>query len=238
MIKNFALLTPLIFCAALAHSKDHGVQGIVWPIIEVDVRQLLLESASKADWAKVQTEIKTSASRYFDTLPKRQMPVVQKTQTAWIDPSIVLSSDIQAPVQQPDGKITWQILYPKGTKANPLAANRPVTAMLFFDGSQPEQVELVRSVLALEPNRIVPVEAGAGEIKVTNQTLKRPVFFANDAMIARFQVRYLPSLLYAGADDHSLFLGLTSFALPFKPTEVIASWSDLAPSPVIGSKSK
>lgn len=227
LLKYAALFAALAVAAGSAASKDFGVQGTIWPIVETDIRQLMVASASEADWGKAQTELKKSAENYLDNLSKRYLPVANTTATVWIDPSIVLTSDVQAPVEGPDGKLAWRTLHKKGAKANPLEAYRPTTAMLFFDGSKPEQLELVREVLRREPNRIVPVEAGAGNIGDTNRALKRAVYYANDAMVTRFQVQYLPSLLYAGTGPRRLYLGLTSFAIPFNPAEVISAWPEL-----------
>lgn len=224
------LALTLALTALPAIAKDHGVQGNTWPIVEQDIRQMLVESASKADWSKVQGQLKDSAENFLEKLPKRQLPLADKTQTEWFDPSIVLTSDIQVPVKQANGTYIWQVMYPKGTRVNPFEKYRPVTAMLFFDGSQEEQLKFVQEVLAKEPNRIVPVEAGAGNLKEMNETLKRPVFHANDAMINRFQVKYLPALAYPGEGEHRLYLGVTSFGPPFKAQEAIAAWPALAPS--------
>ncbi|MDO8417779.1 MAG: hypothetical protein Q7S87_16385 [Agitococcus sp.] len=188
---------------------------------------MLVASAAKVDWSKVQGDIKESSKHYLTNLPKRHLPVVDRSQTVWLDPSITLSSDIQAPVQQGDGGYRWQMLYPKGTLVNPLVTSRPVTAMLFFDGADPAQVAFVQDMLEKEPLRIVPVEAGAGNVQDTHALLRRPVFYANDAMINRFQLRYLPSLVYTGEGAHRLELGISSFSLPFNTSTALTAWKQV-----------
>lgn len=229
-MKKTLFLLSLATAAGIACAKDYGVQGNIWPIAEVDIRQLLVEDAARVDWSKPQQQVKESAERYLDNLPKRQLPVAERTETAWFDPSIVLTSDIQAPVKQPNGSYAWQVLHPKGTRVNPLEKYRPVTAMLFVDGSQEDQLKLVQQVLAREQNRIVVVEAGAGSIQTMNETLKRPVFYANDALINRFQVRYLPSLVYPGEGAQQLYIGVTAFAAPYDAEQVVQAWPALRPA--------
>jgi conjugal transfer pilus assembly protein TraW len=220
------LLSTMLMASACGYSYalDHGAQGTTWPITEVDIRRLLVASASKVDWSKTQQHMKESAAQYLTNLPKRQMPVVNQSQTVWVDPSIQLSSDIQAPVLQVDGSYRWQILYTKGTLVNPLETSRPTTAMLFFDGADPAQVAFVQALLDKEPLRIVPVEAGAGNVQDTHALLRRPVFYASDAMVGRFQLRYLPSLVYTGEGTHRLRLGVSSFSLPFDPNGALLAW--------------
>lgn len=216
------LLTAL--SSAAASAKDLGVQGNAWPIVEVDIRQMLVESAARVDWKEVQEQATHSAKNYLGNLPKRNLPSPEKTTTAWIDPSIVVSSDIQAPIKQPDGSFAWQVLVPKGTVVNPLKQIRPATAFLLFDGSNESQMKFVQDVLKREQNRVVPVEAGAGDMKTGAETLARPLFYANDAMMSRFQVRYLPALVYPGTGAQELYLGVTSFAAPYNAAEVFSAW--------------
>lgn len=222
------LITCLVAatCSGLG-AKDLGVQGNVFPIVERDIREMLAAQAAGVDWSVKQDEIQESAKRYLDDLPKRVLSVVDKTTTVWFDPSIVLTSDIQVPVKGADGEYTWQVLAAKGSRVNPLEQNRPVTAMFFFDGSDPDQLKLVEQVLMQETLRVVPVEAGRGSVRESHERLARPIFHANDAMVNRFQVRHLPTLVYPGSGQYRLNLGITSFARPFNAAEVLASWPDL-----------
>lgn len=228
-LNRFALISVLVSCA---HAKDMGVQGNTWPIVEVDIRQMMVESAARANWGEAQTQAVDSAKQYLANLPKRRMGSPDKTQTTWMDPSISISSDIQAPVKQANGSFKWEVMHANGTKVNPLEKYRPVTAMLLFDGSDPDQLKAVKEVLAREPNRIVPVEAGAGDLKSDNDALKRPVFYANDAMMNRFQVRYLPTLIYPGTGAQELLIGIASFAAPYAPKEILTAWPALKATPV------
>lgn len=221
------MLLACLAAAGQSPARDLGVQGNVWPIVERDMRQMLLESAMSTDWSGAQESLKESARTYVDRLPKRQLPTPEQTQTRWIDPSIVISSDIQAPVEQPDGDYQWQVIIPAGTKVNPLVTHRPVTAMLFFDGADPAQVDLVEQTLKAEPWRVVPVEAGAGNVRASFERFNRPVFHANDALVSRFQISQLPSILYPGTGEQRLLLGLTSFSPPFNVAQVLQAWPEL-----------
>ena len=224
-MKNIALSLCLVALAPFLSAKDYGVQGNVFEIIEKDIRQSLMESAADADWKKAADEAQESAKTYIDRLPKRGFGTADKTFTTWVDPSMVLSSDIQAPMQQPDGSYAWRVLHPKGTRVNPLQYSRPITGMFFFDGSKPEQVELLRELLEKEPFRLVPVEAGAGNLNTLSGDFQRPIFYASDAMLSRFQVRHLPSLLYPGDGERNLYLGVTAYAMPFSAATVLKTWS-------------
>lgn len=230
-MKNALLAAALLCVLGSAVAKDYGVQGNIWPITEVDIRRLLIESAARVDWKAVNQEAANSGKNFLSNLPKRQLPLSPQTATQYFDPSMVVESDIKAPVRQPDGSFTWQTLAAKGDRVNPLDKYRPTTAFFMFDGSQKDQVALLEQVLAREPNRIVPVEAGGADLKDLSDSFQRPIFYASDAMLARFKVQYLPSLVYPGTGQHSRYVGVTAYGLPFKADEVLSTWSEIAPKP-------
>jgi len=226
-LSKLVLLSCAVLSVATVSAKDLGVHGATFPILERDIRQAMIEQAAQVEWDKVQEDVRESGRVYLDNLPKRRLPTAAQDQVVWLDPSIELGSDIQVPVKQPDGTFSWQVLASKGTRVNPLETTRPVTALLFFDGSDPDQFAAVQEVLRREPLRVVPVEAGQGSVRTGTETFARPVFHANDAMVARFQVRYLPSIVFPGTGDRSLFLGIASFAAPYVPAEILAAWPEL-----------
>lgn len=221
-------LLPLVIALACsgASAVDLGVQGNVWTIVERDIRQMMVEDAAGVDWSGVQDQVKESAKTYLDRLPKRQLPRVESTYTAWVDPSIELTEDIQVPVEQADGSYAWQVLAAKGTRVNPLHTARPVIAMFFYDGADPEQLEFMKALAQREPNRIMMVETGSGSVKDASDAVSLPVYHANDAMLSRFQIRYLPSLLYPGTGEKSDYLGVTTYGAPYKVEEVLSTWED------------
>jgi conjugal transfer pilus assembly protein TraW len=238
-LKLLPILALTCATALPLHAKNMGVQGNVWPIIEVDMRQLMIESAARADWSAAQDQATNSAKRYLETLPKRTFPTSAKTVTAWVNPSVTVSSDIQVPVKNAKGAYEWQVLAPKGSSYNPLTTVRPATAFILFDGADEAQVKFVQAALAQEPNRLVPVEAGRGDLGTNNKTFGRPVFYASDAMLNRFRVQYLPSVVYPGSGAQELLLGVTSFAAPFRPAELLGTWPGVQGSaPSLSIKNK
>lgn len=224
-MRKLILTTMLSSLAAFpGYAADLGVLGNTWPIVEIDMRQLMLESASKVDMNKVQDDLKESTDKYFDNLPRRILPSAEKTYTRYIDPSITLESDIQAPVADADGNFQWRTLFTKGTRVNPLEKSRPLTAMLYFDGTSEEQLKFVREALAVNPMRIVPVETAGANVRTLSKGFNRPIYYANDLQMSRFRVTQLPALLYPGTGEYSSYLALTAFAGPYKVAELEAVW--------------
>jgi conjugal transfer pilus assembly protein TraW len=229
------LKTVLAFAAVAlatqsANAKDFGVQGKTWPIIEVDMRALMAESASKVDWSKVQNQLVQSAKGYVTNLPQNNLDGVSHTTTVWFDPSIKLTADIKVPIKQANGTYVWGVLYKKGTVVNPLASVRPVTAMFFFDGKDKDQVKLLKELLKLQPLKIVPVESGHGGIPELARATDRPIFYGSKQLLARFDITRLPTLMYPGSGSKSLYLGETTYAKPYVAEQVLQTWPYLLPT--------
>lgn len=207
-----------------AQATDLGTQAKVWDITEQDMREIVLTEAARVDWAQKNKELRENAQSYTDNLPKRALPEADKTETAYIDPSIQLSSDIKIPVKGPDGKYTWQVHYAKGMSLNPLAKVRPVTALLFFDARSPEQVAFAKELVSDPLSRIVPLEVSGDNFQEVVKDFGRAVFYAFDAQLARFNVTKLPALVYPGSGKYSLYLANTVFAKPYRAASVAAVW--------------
>lgn len=233
-MQKLILVAALLAAVSSAQATDLGVQGKTWPIIEVDFRQLMLESAARADLRAAQNEVKASVNTFFESTPQRYLPSIDKTTTRYIDPSITLASDIMAPLPDDGGDYQWRPLARKGARLNPLVKYRPLTAMLFFDGRDEAQLKFVREVLKANPMRVVPVETAGANVKTLSKSFRRPIFYANDAMMARFNVEHLPSLLYPGNREYALYLGMTAFAAPYKQAELEAVWPTKSPGAVLG----
>jgi len=226
-----SLSAGLFSAAALA--KDFGVQGQVWPIIERDMRELLVASAARVDWAKTQEQAKENAKKYLDRLPKRAMPTVAQYEFRWFDPSIVLLQDIQAPVRQADGSLRWQTLAARGSRVSPLQHVQPTTALFFYDGGNAEQMRLAVNLARRSADYFMFIEAGRGSLRQASEAIGRPVYHANDALLARFEVRALPSLVFPGKGESAGFLGIATFAPPYSDATVRQLW----PLPPAASRS-
>jgi len=221
------LLALLVVAAGPLFAKDLGVYGRVWDIIEIDIRELLIQSAGRINVQELQDKMRQSAESYLDNLPRRSTLRVTSTRTRWLDPSFVLDDDIRVPIRNEDGEWEWGILHKKGTRFNPLSVQRPRDAMLFFDGEDQDQLKFVEAVVKEFPGKVMPVEATGANPDKLAQKLGVPVFSATDQMRARFRIEATPALLYAGEGEHSLELGMTEFAPPYTTAAAERAWPSI-----------
>lgn len=217
------LLIPLLTSCAIqgAYAVDLGVKGEAYPITEIDIRQQIMEDMKKVNFGEIQDNIKKGAQSYLSSLPKRNYLTPDETFITWMDPSTELAEDINGPVQQPDGTYQWGVLFPKGTKVNPLEQVRPVDVLVFFDGADEAQVSLVEKLHKHAPISFTLIEAGKGDLPTSNKRFKQGIFHAPDIMLEKFKVQYLPTLVYAGEGDKSLYLANMAVSPTVDPKKIV-----------------
>lgn len=204
------LATPLFVVA-----KDLGVQGDVYPIVERDLRQRIMQDLSKMDMQKYKKDMMEMPERFEKSMPIRDLPRVAKTSTRWLDMSITIPDDIQGPIKGPDGEWVTAVIVPKGTRVNPLGNGaNPQEVVLFFDGQDEAQVKFVEDVLKARPWDVLPVNT-SGSPKPASVRFERPVFFASDEQLKRFDIKATPSAMYAGEGKRDGLMGVTELAPPY-----------------------
>ncbi len=205
---------------------DLGVHGHLWDIDEVDMTQLIAAQAAEADWQAAQRELTQSAEDYTSRLPQYRLELALETKTHWVDPSVVLGEDINVPVESENGEYEWRVLHKAGTRVNPLEYNRPVSNMLFFDGNDPEQVELAVAALREHPYSLMLVETSGDPAKLAER-IQVPVYYANDLLIDKFNIKRVPSLLGVGEGAQYYKLAVTELAAPYEVTVITDAWYGL-----------
>lgn len=226
-------LSALVFGLSMSPAADAvnlGVQGKIWPIAEVNILKLLVESATQVDWHHVQQGLIKKAENWGSQLPQWDFPEVSQTKTIWFDPAISLVKPVYGPKKSRNGNYEWALLYPAGTRVNPLRYERPPTDMLFFNGTVPAQVTLAKQALKAFGTSIYIVET-AGNPESLAKSLDFPVYYANKGILARFPIRKLPTLMGVGTGPHEFDLALTELAPPFSLHQIQAYWNGMASVP-------
>jgi len=220
-------IAPLLslLCCIPAYALDLGVAGTTWPILEPDVRRSIAESASQTDWEATQKTMTDSSKNYLSSLPKHSYPPVKNPTLQWLDLSIELDRDISVPLKNTDGSYSWTQLAPKGTRINPLSSKTFTQALLFFDGNNPQQLQLAKDLLAREPLLIMPIEAGQGQVDSTAKALNKPVFYASDYMRQQFNLKALPTLAFQGPAPKNHLMATIAFPLNTSADQVLYQWT-------------
>jgi conjugal transfer pilus assembly protein TraW len=87
------------------------------------------------------------------------------------------------------------VLYPAGTRINPLDYERMTQTLLFFDGRDKKQVAFARRFMAESKMRVKPILVGGEPMKLMREW-KREVFFdQGGALSRRFSITQAPAVV-------------------------------------------
>lgn len=187
------------FCAlviatqvVLAHAEDLGVIGKTYDIAERDLieamKDKLRQMEKTGELAKKQDEYKNRLMSGIEH-PK-PIPGIQATETAnthYYDPSIVTDKDI--------ADATGKILYPRGTRVNPLDYIGWNKYLLFVDGRDQKQLDLTKRITAAS-DRPVKLVLVAGEPLNLMRKWKKQVYYDQGGILTRrFAITRVPAMV-------------------------------------------
>lgn len=195
-------------------ARDLGVYGHLWSISEVNLKKVIATQLSHVNMQKIGLTLKKQARNFGNNLPPNELPIAQKTQTIYVDPSIALKHDII---------IRGKLIYKKGSWVNPLTYIKPVTDMLFFNGDDSAQLNFALKALKDFPYKLMLVMIKGNPVKLAAK-IHRPVYFGYKTIIKRFHITKVPSLLGIGKGQLKDRLAVTTFSKPYLPVMVKRCW--------------
>ena len=194
-MKPFGLrLFPLglALAAASVCGADLGVLGPTYGISEphlLDFIQQRLRDKERS--GELQRLVREAQARGIDAV-KHPSPVPgpRATVTArsfFIDPSFTLDRNIV--------DAQGRLLFPVGTRTNPLDVVSLSRQLLFFDARDSRQVVRARELLMRYEGQIKPILTGGSYLELM-KAWQRPVYFDQQGtLIRRFGIRQLPALV-------------------------------------------
>lgn len=176
-------------------SGELGIKGPIELIAERDLIEVMKERVALVDWeAKKEAALK----RFWTHQQFTELPVARKDKVRRIDPSVVVTGDIQTS--------TGEFVARAGDRVNPLNTRPFTQAYIVFDPLDKKQVERVKAVAAeLKPN-VAAVnflvvqfdrEAGWDSYTAISDDFDAPVYLLTSDVKERFQIEKVPSVITA-----------------------------------------
>lgn len=173
-------------------SDDLGVIGKTYDITERDLIEVIQNKLKRmektGELVKFQNDYK---SRVIDGIERpKPIPGIQATTTAnihYYDPSMVTDKDIT--------DATGKILYPRGTRVNPLDYIGWNKYLLFVDGRDAKQLEFSKKITAAS-DRPVKLVLIAGEPLELMRKWKTTIYFDQGGKLTkRFAITQVPAIV-------------------------------------------
>lgn len=175
-----------------ALGTDLGTVGPTYPIIEKDMIEMMKGKLSKMEKSgelkKLNDKYKSDVINSVES--PRPVPGLRSTDTArtfYIDPTWTLDRNAV--------DANGRVLYPAGTKVNPLDYAPMTQFLLFFDERDKAQVEFARKFIANSKTRVKPILVAGSPMKLMRDW-KREVFFdQGGALSKRFALSQTPAIV-------------------------------------------
>ena len=190
-----SILSIVLFLSMLGaglHAEDLGTIGPTYEIAERDLIEVIKDKFRRMEKSGELAGMQEDYKRKVIGGIERPRPVsgIRPTETAhtfFIDPTWTLDRNVV------DG--TGTVLYPAGTRINPLDYARMTQALLFFDGRDKKQISFARRFMAESNMRVKPILVGGEPMKLMRQW-KREVFYdQGGALSRRFSITQAPAVV-------------------------------------------
>jgi len=185
-------LPCLLLISGCAMANDLGVVGPTYEIAERDLIEVMKDRFRRmeksGELARVQENYK---QKVIDAVEKpRPVHGVSTTETArtfYVDPTWTLDRN----VVDEQGKL----LFPAGTKVNPLDYAPLTQYLLFFDQREKTQVAFAKRFIEQSKTRVKPILVGGEPLKLMRQW-KREVFYDQGGVLSRkFLLKQAPAIV-------------------------------------------
>lgn len=192
-----ARLSPWLIAAATcwalgAQATNLGTIGPTYPVAEknlLDVIMARLRAKEASGELKRHEQEARDRAAYAVNNPR---PVdglrrAQAARTFYFDPTFTLQSNVV------DG--TGAVLFPAGTRKNPLEVVSLSKHLLFFDARDPGQVARARELIEHYQGKVKPILVGGSYLDLMKRWNK-PVFYDQDGTLVRkFGIVAVPALV-------------------------------------------
>ena len=178
--------------AAEAAAPDAGTLGPTYPITEAHLLQMieqrLREAARTGELSRIEDEARSRGAHAV----RHPMPVVEIVTTRvarsfLFDPTFVLGRNVLGP--------RGELLFPAGTRRNPLDVTSLSRPLLFFDARDSRQVSQAHAVITQHQGRVKPILT-AGSYLELMQVWRTPVYYDQGGMLTRrLGIRQVPAMV-------------------------------------------
>ncbi len=183
-----ALLSGMTVHPALA--RDYGQAGAVWPVVEPDLLGVIKARLDRLQATGEIDRLNEGLKRRTIARINRPVPVAglvaATTPRSWtIDPTITVSADIA----DDKGRVIW----PQGTRVNPLDTVPLRTPLVFLDGDDAGQLAWAMATYGPAAAKLILTNGAPLDLMKTRQ--RRFYFDQGGKLVAHFAIRAVPAVV-------------------------------------------
>lgn len=166
--------------------------GPTYPIAEQSIlkfiHERLAEKQRTGELAILEAKVRDRNTEAVRNPPA--VPGIVRTETArtfYFDPSFVLDRNVE--------DAQGRVLFPAGTRKNPLEVVSLSRHLLFFDARDEQQVALAKALIAHYQGKVKPILVGGSYLELMKRW-KTQVFYDQQGVLTkRFGIRQVPAIV-------------------------------------------
>ncbi|MHB1948905.1 MAG: type-F conjugative transfer system protein TraW [Gammaproteobacteria bacterium] len=174
------------------YASNLGIFGQVYSISEEDflsfIQKRILEMQKNGELNKIQNQFRQNVERHADRpMPVNSVSVATENKTWRYDPSITIPYDLR----DAEGRV----IAPAGTTVNPLKYINLHHLLIFFDGDDSKQIEIVKKAEILFKGKTKLILTN-GSVINTEKQFNKPIYFDQEGkLINKFNIQHVPAIV-------------------------------------------
>jgi conjugal transfer pilus assembly protein TraW len=181
-----------VACGATAHAEDLGRIGPTYPIAErhlLDhIMSRLREKERTGELKKLEQLAKERATQSVNNpTPVPGLARTQAARTYYFDPTFVLDRNV---VDE-----NGALMFPAGTRKNPLDVVSLSKHLLFFDARDQRQVTRARELIDVYQGRVKPILVGGSYMDLMKAWKLRVYYDQEGVLVRKFGITAVPAIV-------------------------------------------
>jgi len=185
-------LVLVLACCAGTRAENLGAIGPVYPIAERNlldhIMSRLREKERTGELKKFEQLAQERATRSVnDPKPVPGLTRAEAARTYYFDPTFVLDRNV---VDE-----RGAVLFPAGTRKNPLEVVGLSKHLLFFDARDPRQVSRARELIDIYQGRVKPILVGGSYMDLMKSWKLRLYYDQEGVLVRKFGITAVPAIV-------------------------------------------
>lgn len=188
----FVLLVVVLGLAPLARAENLGTIGPTYPIAEKSLLEVIMArlraKEASGELKKLEQEARDRAAFAVNNpKPVAGLRRAEAPRTFYFDPSFTLQTNV---VDE-----RGALLFPAGTRKNPLEVVSLSKHLLFFDARDPRQVARARELIDHYQGKVKPILVGGSYMDLMKRWNKQVFYDQDGTLVRKFGITAVPAIV-------------------------------------------
>ncbi len=192
LLRHTVVILAVLGLAALARAENLGTIGPTYPIAEKSLLEVIMSrlraKEASGELKKLEQEARERAAAAVNSpKPVAGLHRTEVPRTFYFDPSFTLQTNV---VDE-----RGAVLFPAGTRKNPLEVVSLSKHLLFFDARDPRQVERARELIDRYQGKVKPILVGGSYMDLMKRWNKQVFYDQDGTLIRKFGITAVPAIV-------------------------------------------